>query len=99
MPTEEGINPYTSAMVACIYDVVSVSEGVYTGKQILVKHWGMLTRQIVAGFPRAVGQEFDLVVEPLDAHPELKGDRAMELDVFDLETFYDVSTPSVVSAP
>ena len=99
MPTEEGINPYTSAMVACIYDVVSVSEGTYTGKQILVKHWGMLTRQIVAGFPRAVGQEFDLVVEPLDAHPELKGDRAMELDVFDLETFYDVSTPSVVSAP
>ena len=99
MPTEEGINPYTSAMVACIYDVVSVSEGTYTGKQILVKHWGMLTRQMAAGFPRSVGQEYDLVVEPLDAHPELKGDRSMELDVFDLETYYDVSTPSVVASP
>jgi hypothetical protein len=97
MPTEEAINPYTSAMVSCIYDVISISEGAYKEKQILIKHWGMLTKKNATGFPRTLGQEYDLLVEPLSAHPELKGDRSMELDVFDLDPYYDIATPSVAN--
>ena len=93
MPTVEGINPYTSALVEYVYEVGKVIEGDYTGKRIFVKHWGMMDRKTVLGFPRKVGVEYDLTVQPLSAHPQLKGDRSMPLDVFDLDPWYDVSTP------
>jgi hypothetical protein len=93
MPTIEGISPYTSALVEYVYEVGKVTEGDFTGKRIFVKHWGMMDRKSVLGFPRKVGVEYDLTVQPLSAHPQLKGDRSMPLDVFDLDPWYDVSTP------
>lgn len=95
MPTAEGIDPYTGALVECVYDVVKVIEGEYAEKQIFVKHWGMMDRKNVFGFPRKTGSQHELLVEPLDKHPQLKGDRSMPLDVFTLEPWYDVSPPMV----
>lgn len=95
MPTAEGINPYTSALVECVYEVTKVIEGDYKEKRIFVKHWGMLDRKVAAGFPRKAGIEYELLLEPLSEHPQLKGDRSMALDVFDLDPYYDISTPKV----
>lgn len=95
MPTAEGINPYTSALVECVYEVTNVIEGDYNEKRVFVKHWGMLDRKTTAGFPRRPGVEYELLLEPLSEHPQLKGDRSMALDVFDLDPYYDVSAPKV----
>jgi hypothetical protein len=93
MPTAEGISPYASALVEYVYEVSKVIEGEYAGKRIFVKHWAMMDRKPVLGFPRKVGVEYDLAIQPLSAHPQLKGDRSMPLDVLDLDPWYDVTTP------
>lgn len=98
-PTAEGIDPYTRAMVAYVYDVEQVLEGAYSEKQILVCHWALMDRQPCAGFPRKVGESFELVVEPLDLeqhHPELEGQRVLDdTTAFELEKWYDVSLPQL----
>lgn len=95
MPAAEAISPYTSALVEYVYEVTKVIEGEYTAKRIFVKHWGMMDRKPTLGFPRKVGVEYDLVVQPLSDHPQLKGDRSIPLDVLDLDPWYDVSTPAL----
>lgn len=99
LPTAAGIDPYTRAMVAYVYDVEQVLEGDYDGKQILVCHWAMMDLKPCAGLPRRVGESFDLLVEPLDIdkyHPELKGQRVLDdTSAFDLEPWYDIAPPQL----
>lgn len=101
MPTPEGIEPYTAALVAYVYEVQEVLEGDFptTEKRLLVKHWGMLGREPVQGFPRTEGQTYELVVERQSAHSHLNGERVMDdTTAFDLESWFDVSSPKVTSA-
>jgi hypothetical protein len=98
-PTAEGIDPYTRAMVAYTYDVEKVLEGHYEEKQILVCHWALMDRQACQGFPRKMGEVFELLVEPLDLkhhHPELEGQRILDdTTAFDLEKWYDITLPQL----
>ncbi|WP_075090275.1 hypothetical protein [Verrucomicrobium spinosum] len=101
MPTAEGIEPYTSALVAYVYEVQEVLAGDFpaTEKRLLVKHWGMLGREPVQGFPRTEGQTYELVVERQSAHSHLNGERVMDdTTAFDLESWFDVSSPRVTAA-
>lgn len=101
MPTPEGIEPYTAALVAYVYEVQEVLEGDFptTEKRLLVKHWGMLGREPVQGFPRTEGQIYELVVERQTAHSHLNGERVMDdTTAFDLEPWFDVSSPRVTPA-
>lgn len=101
MPTPEGIEPYTAALVAYVYEVQEVLEGDFptTEKRLLVKHWGMLGREPVHGFPRTEGQTYELVVERQSAHSHLNGERVMDdTTAFDLEPWFDVSSPRVIPA-
>lgn len=99
VPTPEGIDPYTRAMIACVYDVEQVLEGTYEAKKILVCHWALMDRQPCSGFPRQVGDSFELLVEPLDLklhHPELEGQRILDdTTAFDLEKWYDITPPKL----
>jgi hypothetical protein len=99
VPTPEGIDPYTRAMIACIYDVEQVLEGTYEPKQILVCHWALMDRKPCSGFPRKPGDSFELLVEPLDLtlhHPELEGQRVLDdTTAFDLEKWYDIAPPKL----
>ena len=98
VPTAESIDPYTRAMIACVYEVEEVLEGSYEEKQILVCHWALMDRRPVAGLPRKVGDSYELEVEPLDLekhHPELEGQRVLDdTTAFDLEKWYDIAPPS-----
>lgn len=101
MPTAEGIEPYTSALVAYVYEVLEVLEGDFpaTEKRLLVKHWGMLGREPVQGFPRPEGQTYELVIERQSAHSHLNGERVMDdTTAFDLEPWFDVASPRVSPA-
>ena len=99
VPTPEGIDPYTRAMIACVYDVEQVLEGTYEPKQILVCHWALMDRKPCSGFPRKPGDSFELLVEPLDLklhHPELEGQRVLDdTTAFDLEKWYDIASPKL----
>ncbi len=99
VPTAEGIDPYTRAMITYVYDVEQVLEGSYEEKQILVCHWAMMDLKPCAGFPRQPGDTVELLVEPFDIdthHPELKGQRVLDdTTAFDLEKWYDITPPAL----
>ncbi|MEI6533960.1 MAG: hypothetical protein WCN98_01370 [Verrucomicrobiaceae bacterium] len=96
VPSPESIEPYTGALVACVYEIDKVLSGDFPDKRILVKHWGLLNKQKVAGHPRIIGKSYEIVVERESDHAELKGERvADETSAFDLEPWFDVSSPKV----
>lgn len=97
-PTAEGIDPYTRAMVAYVYDVEEVLEGSYAEKQILVCHWAMMNLQPSTSLPKNIGEPVELIVEPLDKehHPELEGQRILDhTSAFDLQKWYDITPPQL----
>jgi hypothetical protein len=96
VPAPESIEPYTGALVCCTYKVEKSVSGDFKGDRILVKHWGLLNRQPVSGFPRELGRSYELTLERASDHPELQGERvADDTEAFDLEPWIDVSTPIV----
>ena len=47
------------------------------------------------GYPRALGSEVELILEPHAAHPELQGELTdLTSEEFDLPVFLDVATPA-----
>ena len=77
-----------------IYEVEEVIDGEYELDQILVQHWGLMDEKPVPGWPRKVGDSYELVVEERAAHPELEGARRLDkIKVFHLPVYYDVETP------
>lgn len=96
MPTEEGIDPYTRALVTYVYKVDSVIEGKLAEKRITVKHWAMMDLKPCQTFPRKVGQSYELMLEPDEMHKELEGQRAVDdTTAFDLTVWYDVAKPEL----
>jgi len=99
IPTPEGIDPYTRAMIAYVYDVEQVIEGTYDARQILVCHWALMDRKPCLGLPRKPGDTVELLVEPLDLeqhHPELEGQRVLDdTSAFDLDKWYDITPPAL----
>lgn len=95
MPAAADIIPATSALIQSVYEVTKVIEGDYTAKQILVQHWGLMDGKPVLGFPRKIGLEFDLLVQPIGDHPQISGIPVTPLEAKDLSAWLDVSTPSV----
>lgn len=74
MPSIEGIAPYRSSLVEYLYSVEHVVEGKTEDKQIIVQHWAILD---ATAYPldREVGKTYRLVLESVDDHPELEGER------------------------
>ena len=95
MPTVKGISPDTSSLIECIYEVVNVIEGDYPAKRILVKHWGMMDGKPARGFPRRIGIDYELHLQPFSAQPQVKDIRSVSLGVPDLDPWFDISTPAV----
>lgn len=99
LPTPEGIAPYTSSLVAYVYEVEKVTAGELKTQKVLVKHWCMLDQKVVQGFPRETGKSYELMLEREADHTHLKGERVMDdTTAFDLEPWFDVSPPRVVDA-
>jgi hypothetical protein len=96
IPSLEAIQPYTGALVSYVYEVEEVREGALTDKRVLVKQWGLLNSAEIAGFPRQIGQIYDLSLERESDHPELRGERLSDdTTAFDLPGWFDVGKPDV----
>jgi len=98
MPTAEGIDPYTGALVAYVYEVEEVLEGEFEGEKVLVKHWAMLGRKNVNGLPHELGKSYELTLELESDHSYLQGERVMDdtLGSLELTPWFDVMPPRVV---
>lgn len=93
IPTPQAIAPYQHALVVNAYDVVSVAEGAYTGKTILVAQWAIRDRRVLPGARKAPGSMHRLTLERYDAHPELEGERLISAgDAPDLPLYYEVGS-------
>lgn len=84
---------YNKAYVLCDYRVESVTAGSYDGKTIRVAQWVFLGRKLLTTSTREIGQRYDLLLEPMAAHPELADEQAydtLEADP-DRAVFWDVA--------
>ena len=92
VPDPESLGAYTRALVVYRYKVDKVIEGTYDGEFIQVAHYAVMDRKTLGTFPRGVGNDAWLKVEPFESHPQLSSERRTEAD-FDLDLWYDVTTP------
>lgn len=84
------------SLIDCIYEVLNIVEGQTRGDRILVRHWAMLDGKPLRGFPRRVGLEYDLTLENLHEHPEVKNEPTSALKASDLDAWFDIAQPSAV---
>lgn len=91
-PTQLG--SYKRMLVDHTYEVVKVLEGTLAAPKINVMEWGMLDMKLVPGIPRDLDKEYELTLEPADAHPEITSELQMATST-DLEApqFLNVSPP------
>ena len=88
---------YTRMLVDHTYEVSEVIEGKFEAKQVNVLHWSVLDRTKVPGFPREVGKEYELILEPADQHPEIASElQQSESDDFDSAVYFDIGTPPLL---
>ncbi|MAW10891.1 MAG: hypothetical protein CMO54_03470 [Verrucomicrobiales bacterium] len=90
------IGPYRRAMVYNCYKLDEVSRNILGSSHCAIAHWCILDNQYVSGFPKKVGQNYELLVEPFSDNPQIKRERQFnDLSRFDLKLFYDVSVPTI----
>lgn len=89
----EALDTYQRALLGYLYEVEEVVEGIYEGDMVMVMHWTILDRNPVQGYPRKLGDSYDLILEPLDAHGQLISERQWNDLIEPIDPYYDVETP------
>jgi hypothetical protein len=90
IPTPGDIAPYRRALVVNEYDVVDLIAGAMEDRRFLAAHWAILDGEILPHAARAVGQVYEMTLEPYEERRELEGERlAMDSDNLLLRTFFD----------
>lgn len=81
IPAPASIAPYRHALIVNTYEA--------DGKRILVAQWGIRDAKVLP-VAWAVGESYDLSLEPFDDHPELEGERMiMETEEYDLPMYVE----------
>ena len=92
MPTVDALQEYSRALVVHCYEVVRVIEGDIDTERILVAHWGIMNNRVI---PRAeklqIGQEYRLLLQRYEDHPQLESERQFnDCEDITLPLFYDI---------
>jgi hypothetical protein len=84
------MRPYSRSMTAAEYRIDELLAGEWADPTITVLHWMVMDNQRLPLADRKPGATVELVVEPLDDHPQLESSRRDELTDGDLaaEVFY-----------
>lgn len=97
LPDSSQLGSYRRMLVDHTYDVLKVLEGEYAAKSVVVLHWAILDLHPVEGIPHKVGQTYELVLEPVTAHPELTSELQLsESDDLETEQFLNAMAPKLV---
>ncbi len=94
VPSEQDMGIYSRALVTNEYEVLKVNQGEPVSGKILVQQYAVVDRKplpIVSEWD--IGKEYSLVLEPINDHPELEGERLFEdVDNLDAPVFFEVSS-------
>lgn len=89
----EALDTYTRGLLGYRYEIEEVIEGELDAESVMVIHWTILDRTPLPGFPREIGKSYELVLQPVSAHPELVSERQWN-DLFDpAEPWFDITSP------
>ncbi len=90
--SKTNIDPYFRALALFEYKVNKVLSGNYTGQKLYVSTWTVMQKKLLPAATRALQQEYELVVEPFTAHPELEPELQSDtLDRdFEIPVYYEV---------
>ncbi len=89
----EALDTYQRGLLAYLYEVEEVLEGSVDADKVIVMHWTILDRKPRQGFPRKLGESYELLLEPYSTHRELISERQWNDLSEPLEPYYDVETP------
>lgn len=74
-PKLEEIRPYREALEKSCYEIVpvkSVKPAIPAGTKVVVAHWVWVNGEAAQAPPASVGKTFELTLEPLASHPEVR---------------------------
>ena len=85
------IAPYVRSLGENVYRVKKVVSGELKETDIIVLQWVILGGKLLPSAERKEGQVYQLVLEPVDSHPQLSGEHRSS-DIFEPEmgVYYDV---------
>jgi hypothetical protein len=90
VPSAASIEPYRHALLVHEYEIIKVVAGTYSDRRMLVAHWVIRDRKVLADARRAPGSTHRLTIERFDAHPELEGERVISAsDTPKLPLYYE----------
>lgn len=92
LPTPRSIAPYKQALTFNVYSVDKVMAGACAPKEVLVGHWAIRDSKPLPDARREEGQVYEMTIEPLESHPQLRQMPAPERSGDpNLPVFYEVS--------
>jgi hypothetical protein len=91
--SKTNIDPYFRALALFEYKVEKVLSGSYDKGTIFVNHWTVMQKKLLPLATRPLQAECELLLEPMEAHPELESELAIDsLEWnYDQPVFYDVT--------
>lgn len=81
----EEIQPYTRSLSVAEYKVDKVLEGTWSEPTIHVMHWMIMASKRLPLADRQPGTKVEIIVEPLEEHPQLESSRRDEIEDSDLD--------------
>ena len=88
MPQPQKVT-YKDALLFTKYKVLSVENGQYQEKEIVVAEWAMKDKKLIPSAQKRVGQVETLTLEPLAKRKELESVmRSDDTDAYDLEPYF-----------
>ena len=92
-PEPDRLDVYKRMLVDHTYEVIEVTRGpAPSAKRINVLHWAILDEKLVPGIPRPVDEVVELVIDPLDAHPELESELTIMTEIdSNVPAYHDIA--------
>jgi len=92
--TPDSIGTYRRSWTSALYEKTALISGPDPGAQFGVAHWTLLDRTPLNGPPGLPGEERELTLEPMTAHPEMDSEHGSEEILPDhLPLYLDMAAP------
>ncbi|MCC5849251.1 MAG: hypothetical protein JJU29_14280 [Verrucomicrobia bacterium] len=93
VPSEQDMGIYSRALISNEYEVIRTVKGEPLSGKVVVHQYAVADRRPLPHVREwKIGEEYRLVLEPLDDHPELEGERLIDnIENFMAPVFFEVS--------
>ena len=74
----ESLGTYRRSWTSALYKKIALVSGPDPGATFGVAHWTILDAQPLPGPPGVIGEEIELILEPMTSHPEMESEHGSE---------------------